>query len=327
MTTDRLVFLVGLPRSGTTWLGKIFDSHPATIYRHEPDSVERIAHIPLLVEEMPESMKVALRAYSSGIKFNRALKVVGKKPIFPKSYLSIHSLLLYRLGVVIAQLAGRAHLDWPVLGAPDKGSRNDDIVVWKSIESLGRLGAIVEAFPSTHALHIVRHPCGYVASVEQGESSGHFNDENFTSEDFKLYEMLLETRTGRAWKLSMADIKAMDPVERLAWRWAVFNDKALEDTAHQVEVMCFSYESLCEAPLRVARRLIEFAQLEWHSHVERFVNASTSCNESTYYSVFKNPKQSAWGWQDKLPSAKADRIIALARKSKAWSVLEYGKMS
>ena len=31
------ILLFGMPRSGTTWLGKIFDSHPQVLYRHEPD--------------------------------------------------------------------------------------------------------------------------------------------------------------------------------------------------------------------------------------------------------------------------------------------------
>ena len=45
---NRVTLVFGLPRSGTTWLGKIFDSHPMTLYRHEPDSVERISGVPLL---------------------------------------------------------------------------------------------------------------------------------------------------------------------------------------------------------------------------------------------------------------------------------------
>ena len=32
-----LILVVGAPRSGTTWLAKIIDSHPDVLYRHEPD--------------------------------------------------------------------------------------------------------------------------------------------------------------------------------------------------------------------------------------------------------------------------------------------------
>ena len=35
MTFDRLVMVLGAPRSGTSWVGKIFDSHPDVLYRRE----------------------------------------------------------------------------------------------------------------------------------------------------------------------------------------------------------------------------------------------------------------------------------------------------
>src|SRR5690349_19178518 len=43
-----ITFILGAPRSGTTWLGKIFDSHPSVLYRHEPD-IAAAAKLPLLV--------------------------------------------------------------------------------------------------------------------------------------------------------------------------------------------------------------------------------------------------------------------------------------
>src|SRR6185312_4530492 len=44
------ILIFGLPRSGTTWIGKLFDSHPDTLYRHEPDSVRRLS-MPLFPEK------------------------------------------------------------------------------------------------------------------------------------------------------------------------------------------------------------------------------------------------------------------------------------
>ena len=32
------ILILGAPRSGTTWLAKIIDSHPDVLYRHEPDA-------------------------------------------------------------------------------------------------------------------------------------------------------------------------------------------------------------------------------------------------------------------------------------------------
>jgi hypothetical protein len=34
---ESLILILGLPRSGTSWLGKVFDSHPDVAYLHEPD--------------------------------------------------------------------------------------------------------------------------------------------------------------------------------------------------------------------------------------------------------------------------------------------------
>jgi hypothetical protein len=194
--SDRYVLLFGLPRSGTTWLGKIFDSHPRTLYRHEPDSVERMEDVPLLIDDLEAGVADALRTYCRGIPANRALKVVGKMPLFPKEYLGANSLLTYRAGVMLARVAGKAGIELPVIGARRYGNGNS-VLVWKSIESLGRLGAILEVLPQARALHIVRHPCGYVASVERGERRSRFDDNSGASEDYGILEKLLATWAGK----------------------------------------------------------------------------------------------------------------------------------
>ena len=43
---ERIILILAAPRSGTTWLAKIFDSHPDVLYRHEPDTVLRATDLP-----------------------------------------------------------------------------------------------------------------------------------------------------------------------------------------------------------------------------------------------------------------------------------------
>ena len=82
-----IILIAGLPRSGTTWIGKIFDSHRKTLYRHEPDSVLRDAAIPLVApsEEIPR-LEVATRHYVEKLITIRTPKVSGKTPVFNKEY-------------------------------------------------------------------------------------------------------------------------------------------------------------------------------------------------------------------------------------------------
>ena len=44
----KLVFPLGAPRSGTTWLAKLFDCHPDVLDRNEPDSVLQDPNLPLI---------------------------------------------------------------------------------------------------------------------------------------------------------------------------------------------------------------------------------------------------------------------------------------
>ena len=316
------VLLFGMPRSGTTWLGKIFDSHPSTLYRHEPDSVRRISSLPLLAETFEGFSRAHLRKYCEDIATERHLKVVGKAPVFAKHYMNRGELIRYRFGIGLSRLASKVGYAIPVFGTPSK-TNDDTRIVWKSIESLGRLGLFLDALPDARVIHIVRHPCGYVASVERGERRNKFDGSVATSEDYELMEALLKSSIGRSWGYSIDDIRDMAPEERLAWRWSVFNDKALADSAGNDHVLAFSYESLCDEPIDVARSLIEHAALDWNYQVEEFVVSSTEQVDKGYYSVYKNPADSARSWKRSLDAPKVQRILSLVSRSTTWNRFEF----
>ncbi len=303
------ILLFGMPRSGTTWLGKLFDSHPSTLYRHEPDSWRRLTHVPMLASAGDAAaLGSDIRQFCESMAGISALKVCGKTPIFPKSYLSPLRYRTYQAGVRTSQLASRLGIDLPVAGAPQQlaeGSR----LVWKSIESIGRFGLMLDALPDARGILLIRHPCGYVASVFRGEAQHRFVDNRGASEDYGILELLLETELAKERGLDIQYFRSLSPEERLAWRWVLFNDKALRDIRASGRCRVLRYEDLCADPMGQTQANFEFTGLEWSEQSETFIGLSTSQDDSAYYSVFKDPKKAAEKWRDELAPDKAQRII------------------
>jgi hypothetical protein len=312
---DRPIFAIGMPRSGTTWIGKILDSHPRTLYRHEPDTWRRLDLIPLFApaQPTPEQSRY-LREFVESMPSMRSDRVCGKRPIFPKAYASAYSVRKYAALSLVQKVLGRAGVEVAAPIPPQPGGGEPYRLAMKSIESLGRLGTWRASVPGGRYVLIVRHPCGYVSSVLRGEAQKRFGH-NEAAHDYELLGMACGTPQARRHGLTLDALKAMTPAERLAWRWVVFNEKAADETRDAADVYRLYYEKLCADPPSEARRLFEFCGLDWNPQSEAFVASSTSTTRSDYYSVFKDPLGSAWGWRKELDPKDAERVLAIVRRS------------
>lgn len=316
------ILLFGLPRSGTTWIGKLFDSHPDTLYRHEPDSVRKLK-MPLFPEkEGAARYREELEGFVGALPQMRSPEVVGKQPLFPKSYQSAAGLAAYRASVLAAKAVSRVRRHFPSPYRPTASGLERARVVWKSIESQGRLGACMGALPEARAIHLVRHPCGYVASVLRGEAAKRFNDVTPTAERLWVLKLLLATAPGKSYGVSLDELACLTPEERLAWRWVLTQEKTLADVAGCNRVLTMRYEDVCADPFEGTRRMFAFAGLDFPSQTERFVQASTGATHKAYYSVFKNPRAAAEHWRSELPSSVIDRILGVVRNSSVRDLYE-----
>lgn len=312
---DHIILLFGMPRSGTTWVGKIFDSHPETLYRHEPDSWGLLNDIPLLVSAESYGRYTAkVQDFVSQLPQMRRLKVAASLPLFPKRYYSPSAFALRRASVGAAKLIGRAVGEINVPEWMDRKDRCPIRPVWKSIESVGRFGVIARALPHSRAILILRHPCGHVASVLRGESAHKFTGDT-TSEDWDLFDMLLELPQAKRHGLTRAALEKMQAVERLAWRWVLFNEKALEECDALAHAHVLRYEDLCRAPADVAHDLFAFAELSWDAQTANFLQRSTTTERDAYYSIFRNPEKSANRWRSELSADQIAQIMAVVDQS------------
>ena len=313
-----LVLLFGMPRSGTTWLGKIFDSHPDTLYRHEPDSRGTLNSLPLFAfGRDAEQYRGFLEGYVGRLPAIRDEKVSASMPIFAKSYYGAFQLALRKLLVFAMKAASHFLGPLPVPNVVSVARHSRVSVVWKSIESLGRLGVLARVFPEARCVLIFRHPCGYVASVLRGEAKCKFEGGSPSSEDWGVYRMLLELPVAKERGLELSAVQAMAPVERLALRWALYYEHALTETAGLENVLAVRYEDFCEQPQEEVQKAFGHCRLPWTRETERFIASSTSHENAEYYSVFKDPKAAAWKWKKELAADDVERIMQVVAPFRA----------
>ena len=294
-----LVIISGAPRSGTTWLGKLFDSHPLTLYRHEPDSVERLEWLPLIVDSDYSQYETSLQTFVDRIPKIRDPKVSASTPVFRKAFDGpLHQFLvkcLLHAGKLLSLVKGRAMI--PRYCLP--GENQSYILVWKTIESSGRLGLYADMLPQKRIIHILRHPGAVVSSRLRGESLNKFGGYH-AEDDYAVFRMLLESSVGRRREMSLAQIKAMNPVERLVWAYVISSEKVLEDLEGRPDCRIIVYEDLCTQPLDTLQQLFAFCCLNFDPQTRDFLRKSTSQTGKKYYSIFKNPLESAYKWKREL---------------------------
>jgi len=310
-----LTLICGMPRSGTTWIGKIFDSHPDTLYRHEPDS-DRLRFLPLVASpDDAEKYDAAILDFVEQLPRLSDSRAAGSWPVFPKRFQSSTHLWIKKVAVLATKASEHVIGNLPVMDFTNYESIAGLHVVWKSIESLGRLSTILNAVPACRVIVILRHPCGYVASVRRGEESEYFPSSISSSDDFPVFDMLLRRSPHKERNPGLEDLVGMSPVERLTWRWLLYNEIALADIAGSASCFSLRYEDICSEPAAKAKNILQFAGLCWHRQVGRFIDRSTQHRSDHYYSIFKDPKDSSNKWRKQLMSTEINSIMNIVRRS------------
>jgi hypothetical protein len=293
---DTAIFLLGAQRSGTTWLGKIFDSHPDVLYRHEPDH--------------GDTSQAPLRTLVENWIANRSQRAAAKRPFFRKSWQSAPA--FWARSALATLLAAATRL--PAIGRtiarlsiPDLGSSPHMRVAIKSIDWCEGVGAFARVLPDSRTIVILRHPCGQVASVMRGNAGGRFTlREPGTDMPFDEIPTL---RFAAARGVDEAAFQALPEAARYAWAWVMFNETALNALEGLPNAKIVVYEDLCARPAETARDMFSFAGLDWNSQTVEFLERSTNHQGTTgYYAVFKNAIAAAERWRATMPPADQDAV-------------------
>ena len=303
------IFIVGAPRSGTTWLAKIFDSHPDVLYRHEPDH-----DLPAPPADSDrETLLATVRAWRD----DRHLRANTKRPFFTKSWRpgwahALRGTLAYGM-MAAGRLPGlhAAHRRWSL---PDLGHPEQARLVIKTVNWCDGIAPIARALPGSRTVVIIRRPCGQVHSVLRGTDMGRFE---LREQHALPYNYPRARAYARAHGVPEANFDLLRPAARIAWDWAAFNETLVCSTAGLSNVMVVIYETLCEQPEAEARRILDFVGLSWHPRVAGFVRASTTtAGDGDYYGVVRNPVVAAHRWRGQMADDDRVAVQAVARQTR-----------
>jgi hypothetical protein len=336
--TAKINWILGAPRSGTTWLGKIFDSHPDVLFRNEPDEEQRSELLPsqCRVEDLKRYRDVA-HAYLERLIDTRTLRSAGSLPVFRKNYQTRNAYRL-RLGMVhalhLSNFATRGTRWQTNQLIPDfidgAGSPQPTIVI-KSVSAHGRARLFLEVMPGSRIVFIIRHPCAQVASMLRGFTLGKFGDQSLlqdlrrhlhvwlahrhrgASPRHRLSELLSADQAKQPDDLTDERLEALPTVEKLAWWWVTLNQKTIEDLTGLRSVRVVRYEDLVADPAAVVRELFAFTDLTWDAQTAAFILKSTTSNgRDRYYGVKKKSSAIPAKWHKQLSSDDQHRILDIA---------------
>lgn len=306
-TGDRCpVFLIGAPRSGTTWIAKIFDSSPEVLYRHEPDTVLRDDDVTGIFE--PEDYaRLAPRAatYMRALIAARDVKSAGSRPHFAKAYRSPAGNLAHAALVGSARVAELAlgtgvvqHFPLPDLVRPGASP----VAVVKTVSSRGRAGLFAHAWPGARFVLLLRDPVSQIGSWLDGMRSGRMPPDDFSH--------CTVTPQARRYGMTREAFERLDIIEQLAWHWALMNEKAHDDLRDVPGTVVLRLRDVVADPEGQVRALFSATGIAWSAQTQNFLQVSTKAPRiERYFQVYRDSRRVLTKWPSRMPADDQRRLV------------------
>jgi hypothetical protein len=282
MTTPR-VFVCGLPRSGTTWVGEVLGRTAGARYLHEPDN-----H---LVRPDAWWAKRGLGPYPE---VNPGRDGGDYEQLWARAFAGGPRPSLLYAGARILQRAGAPHLSGRLASRQRGGAASGPLVV-KSVHCARSLEWVADRFRPAVVV-VERHPFGVISSWRKLG----WDDFLDTDDDALRYS---------------AAVLGVDPpprtgpwLERAAWHYGVLSSYLERALRRHPEWLVVRHEVLCADPEPAFRRLSGRLGLRFTDETVRFLAASNRPGDG--YSTHRLWHEQIDGGRSRLTPAERALVLA-----------------
>lgn len=286
-------FILGVERSGSTWLANIVDAHPESQLYMEPFAprIEMFPDFPDRLMYLGETNRYLRKHVQEGFEHLKR----HKYPRFHRRGESrLKRFLVYRVLFPVsefttlgAQVLGferpLAHLRFKNLNKnrienPELNRLSEtaeaSLVAVKELRLNFKVGVIADLWPKSRTLIIVRNPLSQIASILRLLKKGMLHDLRSA-----VHAVVEHTRGGRrfdSYEDALAALDADNLVHRVTAYWFLNYATLLEDLArHDLAYCLVRHETLCRAPQEQRQTVLGFLGLPDDPQTERYVQWST----------------------------------------------------
>ena len=272
----RRVIVSGLPRSGTSWVGRVLSFAPDVTYLREPDNGDHVAG----ARDCPPYLYLPAGADDAGYRRHLTAVLDGRVRT-PFTMDEDPGPWLGRLP------PGRAHR----LGGtvPSLYRMRGQLVV-KLVRSNLTVEWLAEQWPQAQQVVVMRHPCGQFASWRR------------QGWDPQPARLLADERLVRDHLGPVGDVIAQASTfwERAGALWGALWTVLHHQVQAHPDWHLVQHEGLCEAPADRFHRLYERVGLSWTGHVDAAVRELDAPQVGNDFSLRRSARTEADKWRRQL---------------------------
>ncbi len=329
VSKDRLkrqyVLIAGPGRSGTTWLGEIMNTYEHCCYKYEPFLPSKSTPYSQWKQDL-ESGDTEELCQRFQTLCSHAYHDVDMPPFPPKSFRKQNPQLLHLLYSLGKRIEGLEFLyEW--YGSPKL--TGETAVLIKDVNFPNKLLPSLCDVLQPHLLAMVRNPFANIASYLKGVSLDLFQKPDQLAKATRLRESIANSASPHLFQYcDRLDDMSIEKLEAI--RWCLQVEPLIEYAQTYDKGLVVVYEDLCNNPHGKTSEIFEFVGWKLGESTRDFINASTSGEKqssktaNSYYSVYRDPRQSMSKWKQQLTAEQITDIASVVRESPAinlWSDL------